>query len=347
MIMDKEKILSDYIDFKKLSISDKGKLKDTENYARAFIQSSKKDFSSFTESDLISFLNVIGKKYKVSSMNGIKALLKNLIKWYFTDWSSKFRNLDKICSSQKTTETYSSNQMLSKEDIEKLVQYETSPLWKAYWLTLFYGGFRPVEVCRLKWKELEFDKEGGAFIDFVCTKTKKRFCKYLNKEVVFYINQLKNNGSEYIFTSPVNKGEPIAKKSVNFRLNITSVKALGKKINPYILRHSIATILYNDDKNKESDVANQMGHNKNMKEKYSHLDKEKIREKSKGLFINPELTQEENDRIEKLENTIKEIRKIFCEGMESLSIFYSGDKELSKTFKNFSERARGKSVTTQ
>ena len=308
---EKELLLRDYLNYKRVSIKSKGKLKDVENYISGFLNVSQKSPKEFSEKELISYLNKISNKYSTETLNGIKAYTKNFIKWYFVDWSSRFRSLDNLCRTHKSLSPYKPEQMLTKEDIEKLVQIETEPFWKAFWLVLFYGGFRPSEVAKLKWKDIDFEKE-GAFVSLIATKTNNRFEKFLPENVCFYLKKLRDNKSEYVFPRPDLK-KPVSKTSIYYRLTMTSKKAFGKPINPYLLRHSIATILYNDDKLKADDVAQQMGHTKDMKFKYSHLSKEKIRERSKGLFINPELTPEENNKIKLLQEQLIESHKGFAE----------------------------------
>ena len=65
-------------------------------------------------------------------MNGIKAYLKNFVKWKFEDYSIRFRNLDKICRTEKPTKSYEPEQMLTKAEVEKLVKGETDLLYKVF-----------------------------------------------------------------------------------------------------------------------------------------------------------------------------------------------------------------------
>ncbi len=314
--MTKKQVLKDYLDYKAIGIKSQRKLKDLEFTTNDFLNSSKKDIAKFVEKDLINHLNKISERYSVSSINGIKANLKNFIKWYFIDCSSRFRNLDTLCRQQKAGATYQPEQMLSKEDIKKLVDGENSIFWKAYFLVLFYSGSRPCEVCSLKWDQIDFE-EDGAFIKIYSEKNKEFFDKFIPKDVVFYLKQLQNNNSDWVFPSPQKEGEAISVKGVQYRLRELSKKVLGKHINPYLLRHSIATLLYNDNSiTDKNDVANQMGHNKNMEKKYSHLSKDKLRERARKIWIKqPQLTPEEKDKIKSLEENVEALRKMIVESM--------------------------------
>jgi integrase len=160
----------------------------------------------------------------------------------------------------------------------------------------FYGGFRPIEVCQLKWKDITFDKE-GCYVKTISNKNHREFQKYLPEDVCFYIRKLKERSfnSEYLFpTKRTNKhgisvGDmPMTRSGVYQHLIPLAKRVLNKHVNPYILRHSIATILYNRDDLKDDDVAQQMGHSKAMKMTYNNLSIEKIRARMKKIWIKPE-----------------------------------------------------------
>ena len=307
--MAKQQTLKDYLEYKATGVKSQRKLSDLRFLVNDFLNSSKKKVDDFEEKDLINHLNKISERYSVSSMNGIKANLKNFVKWYFIDWSSRFRNLEKLCRQQKASATYQPEQMLSKEDMKQLVDGEKSISWKTYFLLQFYSGSRPCEICSLKWKQIEFEDD-GAFIKIYSEKNKEYFNKFVPEDVVFYLKQLQNNNSEWVFPSPSKEGQHLSVKGVQFRLKKLSQEVFGKHINPLILRHSIATILYNDDDIKDkNDVAKQMGHSKNMEQTYSHLSKEKLRERARKIWIKqPRLTPEEKNKIEVLEKEVGRLK---------------------------------------
>lgn len=307
----KPQILKEFLDYKRTTINSESKIKDIEYYIKMLLNHTKKPMSQFNEKDLINLFNMIKDKYATGTQNGIKIYLKTFIKWYYEDYSSRFKNLDKLCQSQMTNPTYSPEQMLKKEDIEKLILNEPTFFWKSFLGVLFYGGFRPSEVCKLKWKDLTFDVD-GCYIKTFSNKNHKEFIKFVPKNVAFYLEKLKTNNSEWVFPSPIKKGKPIISKAVYFRLKVLSKKSLGKQINPYLLRHSVATILYGRDDIKDDDVAKQMGHSKSMKSKYVHNNLEVLRNKAKQMWIKtedlPENEREElQGQINTLNNQIKEL----------------------------------------
>ncbi len=310
--MKNEKVLNDYLSYKRTSVKTENKIKDIKRYIELLLNSFPKSLQAVKEKDLVDFLNEMSKKYETGGLNGLKAYIKNFIKWHYEDWSSRFRNLDKLCRSEKADRTYNPKDMLSKEEVEKIVQGEPILKWKAYFMVLFYGGFRPGEVCSLKWSQIDFNKDDGAYISIFSQKNKEHFNKFIPSHVAKYLKLIQTNDSEWVFPSSKKhrKDQPIKEKAGYVRLVKLSQKVLGKPVNPYCLRHSIATILYDDDDINDEDVANHMGHTKNMKKTYSNLSESRLKERAKKVWIKaedlPEKKKHELEtRIEKLEGFIK------------------------------------------
>jgi integrase len=325
---DKGTILKDFLEFKKTTAHSKTGVVVYQFFVGKFLKSTKKPLEDITENEVVDFINKASKKYSIGSMNQLKVMLKCFIHWHYSDYSTRFRNLNKICSNQKKNNTYNSEQMLTKEDIEKLVQGETEPRWKAFWLLLFYGGFRPAEVCKLEWKNVLLNKE-GAYIKVYVEKNHKEFEKFIPENVCFYLRKLQDNHSRYVFPrirahtgiTKIPVGDmPIANNSPYQRLIPLARRTLGKHVNPYILRHSIATILYNRDDLKDDDVAQQMGHSKAMKQTYNNLSREKLRERMKKIYVQAEeLPPEKKVELEKEMEIMKKEMKFLSEKYDDLA----------------------------
>ncbi len=310
--------LQKHIEFKKTSVKSKGKLQDIERYLKLFMSSTNEPLSKLDENDLAKFFNSLD--YSIGTINGIKSYVKVFIKWYYPDWSSRFRNLDKLCKLQKTQRAYEPEQMLSLKEVEKLIKEEKDLMFKVYWLVFFYGGFRPSEACNLKWEDVYFEPK-GLIIKLHTSKTGKDFYKALPKNAEQYLKQWKKSKtSEWVFpsSSALSHGETIGARSVCARLKRHSKKVLGKEVVPYQLRHSIATILYGDDQKKDDVVAEQLGHNKSMRSVYMNLDTDKIKERARRLWIKPEKLSPEKkheleERIKNMEEQEIKTRKMVIE----------------------------------
>jgi integrase len=200
--------------------------------------------------------------------------------------------------------------MISKDDFEKIIKTEKDIFWKAYLSTHFYGACRTSEVCHLKWKDFDFDsdKDGGSYFNVYSKKNKRTFLKYLPKDATYFIKQLQNNESEFIF---FRDNKLLDRKRAYYHMTQLSKKAIGKKIDLSILRHSIATINYGKDI-KDDIIAQQMGHSKSMKHNYIHNDKEKLKANAKKIYIGelpPEKKLELEKQIAEQNEKITELRK--------------------------------------
>lgn len=315
--MNKLAILHNHLEFKKTSVNSKDKLKDIERYLGMFLNSSKKPLDKFGEEEVIRFLNSLN--YSIRTTNDIKNHIKVFIKWYYPDWSLRFRNLDKLCKQQKPEMAYQPEQMISIEEFKKLVETENNLMWKTYWLVLFYGGFRPSECCKLKWENVFFESK-GVVIKLHATKTNKDFYKALPEESSQMLGELKRQShSDFLFPSPFQKNDCIRSRSVCSRLKRLSQKAIGREVVPYAVRHSIATILYNDKTKDDDDVAHQLGHTKNMKQVYTHLNSEQIKDNVRSLFIQSKpLTKEERDRLKVMTNSFSDLMSILVKNKVSV-----------------------------
>lgn len=323
--MKKNKVLEDYIKYKKTRVNSINKINDIEFQIKNFIYFKRKELKDLNESDLVEYITKISNKYAPWTLIILKSYIKNFIKWYYVDWSARFRNLDNICRSNKPPSSFTANDMLTFEDVEKIIKTENSPFWKAYFLSLFYGGNRATEVCLLKWKDIEFEEDGGAYFTIFSRKNNKEFTKYIPPKQAFYLKQLQNNNSEFVFSK--SNGTPIGRKGALWRFKKVSKKALGKDLKLQTLRHSIATTLYSNEKLKDDDVANQMGHSKSMKNVYVHKNKQKLKEIAKNIYIEtenlpPEKKLEFEKRIEFLEKELQEqpekTMKLFLERLEQI-----------------------------
>ncbi|MFA5992087.1 MAG: tyrosine-type recombinase/integrase [Candidatus Pacearchaeota archaeon] len=309
--------LKEYIDYKRITVKSEKKIEDIRRIVGELLLVVGKDKETFQEKDLINHFNSY-KTYKKKGetipygpgyTNYIKDLVKEFLKWYYPDWSLRFRNLNRICKHQPVPRKYDPDDILTKDDVQKLVQAEHSLFWKVWFLVYFYGGFRPVEVCKLLWSQVTFESE-GAFIKVYSKKNNKSFLKFIPEDVVYYLKQLQGNESKWVFPSPIEKrrNKPISEDTPYYRLTKLSEKVLGKKINPYLLRHSIATILYNEDSLKDDDAANQMGHSISMKKVYNDLSESKIKDRARKIYIKTEdLPPEKKRELElQMQQQIKE-----------------------------------------
>ena len=305
----KEEIIKHYIIFRSTDCKSKDALSNYTRYIAKFLESIKKPLREIDNRHLTIYTNKISNKFSQTTLNVIKPLLKNFVKWLWYDYPLRFRELDKLCRTKKAVETYNPEDMLSEKEVGKIMNAERTVFWRAFWAIFFYGGFRPVEVTRLKWDRLMFEKDGTIIIKTRIEKNGKYAYKCIPIEPAKIINEFKKEAtSELIFVSgdPRRKGKAISEKSPHKHLVEVSQRAIGKSINPYILRHSIATILYNTAELPDDLVAEHMAHNESMKKTYNHLDEEKRIARSKKVWERKGMLSPEKKH--KLEKELQEIK---------------------------------------
>ena len=183
MPKDKETIIKEYITYRSIECKNSDAITNYERYIRRFLSKANKHLTNLNEAYLTDFVNEISTQFSQKSLNNIKPLFKNFIKWFFPDYSIKFRNLDKICKTKRAKSSYNPEQMLKEKEVKKLIEGETDLFWKVFWLVFFYGGFRGIDVVRLKWDMINFEKDGTTIIKAFIEKNQKTFYKCIPAEV--------------------------------------------------------------------------------------------------------------------------------------------------------------------
>ena len=177
--------------------------------------------------------------------------------------------------------------------------------------------------------------DGIVIIKSYVEKNKKTFYKALPKEITPLIEKWKSvNPSEYVFPSS-HGDKPIHPKTPNIRLARLSKRVLGKHVNPYLLRHSLATIKYNEDGADDDITANQLGHSKSMKNVYTHLDDDKLKTRAKKVWTNKK--EMPKDERENFQQQIDEMKIQYEELKKRIDVSY-----ISSTLKEAVGEIHGK-----
>lgn len=279
----------------------------------------EKDIRKMNLQELRSLLAIINtSRLSGYAKNDIKTDLKNLLKYLFSDWSSRFANLEdiRLTSNPRNEKKLNSQALLQKEDIEKIMKHETSMFWKALFMTQYEGGLRTQEVRFLKWEDIKFNVDGDiSEINIYAPKTKKARPIFV-KEATFYLQKLKEEQENlkekglYVFHAKRDINKPITKSAVAMWFRMITKKALGRQGWNYLLRHSRATELYRlakQGKIAKDTVTEFMGHSEDMSKIYSHFDKKEIKEMLKNQVYKLEELPEEKKH--ELEEEISELRR--------------------------------------
>lgn len=207
-----------------------------------------KDFDKASIQDLKSLVIGIDQTdYCESTKKEIKIYIKKLYKWIYNEeeypeivrWiKPQTRRIEKI----KLPE-----EMLSEDDVQKLIDYASKARDKAFVSTLYESGCRIGELLFLRIKNLKID-EYGAILLIPPMKTGSRRVRIISSTpyLTKWINEhpSRNDPNAYIWLN--NKGTALSYGWVQGKLSKLGLKAgIKKKLNPHNFRHSRATHLAN------------------------------------------------------------------------------------------------------
>lgn len=314
------KILSDFLDSCSKTAG-KGTLVKIERQLLYFVDIIEKQLNQKpTLEELEHFLGLLKDK---RDRQKLKANIKRFLKWKWKDFelleSFDFR------WSRPLALKYSESDVLTDEDVEKLVRQAQSLMWKSAFILAFETGMRPSELINLKWKDIRF-KEDNNTADIVIYSKKTRETRiYPVLNSVVHLKRWKQEYSypdvkpeDYVFPgykSVNNKIVPARERSITTHGILFALKRTAKKIGisedrmtTYLMRHSRATELY--QKMPEQVVEKLLGH-KGMAKFYTHLSNEKARQELLNKIYNiKELTAEEKNeyqkKIEAIESELKQ-----------------------------------------
>jgi len=316
---EQKEIVKDYLQYRAGSCAPR-KLEDIKRHVVSWHHIFEKDYDNINLKDIRDFLALLNNsKRELSVKNEIKTNLKNFLRWRFRDWSLKFDDLRDIKTRQGLNERkINSNTILKRENIEQIMKTENRIFWKTFFITLYETGFRPGELRNLRWDNIKFNVKGNiSEISIYSTKTKKARVVYV-KEATKFLQKLMDeqektgNKSEIVFHSPADKNKSLTKSSLTLWLNALSLKALGRKIHPYIVRHSRATELYRLAKQNKiaKDVAiDFMGHSEDMSKVYTHLNKEEVKQILTSVYNFEDIPKEKKHKLEQEVGILKERMK--------------------------------------
>ena len=212
---------------------------------------------------------------------------------------------------------------VKKEEIEAIMNEERRLIWKAFFMALYESGLRPIELRTITWDRINLNSDGDLTeLNIFATKTSKARSVYV-KEATKYLKKLKEtrkDNNPLVFPSPRDPSVPISKNLVAMWLNRISRKTIGRKIHPYLLRHSRATQLY---KKIPVEAQKVLGHSRDMRDVYLHLDKEDVKQAMKNIMYSlDDIPQEKRDELEegflKLREEVKRLESNYKKEIKNI-----------------------------
>lgn len=91
--------------------------------------------------------------------HGLKVHVKRFLKFQYPDWVTRFNGLREIKAKtpKMNKEKFNENTLLTKEDIETIMNKESDLTLKTFFIALYETGMRPSELRKLKWGDIEFN----------------------------------------------------------------------------------------------------------------------------------------------------------------------------------------------
>lgn len=292
----------------------------------------EKAFDNLDLKTLESYMTLLNKSDRTAyTKNGVKTYLRRFIKSKYKNWSERFEELDciRLASNPFNEEKINHSVLLTGEEIEKILLKEESLFWKTYFICLYESGMRPSELRKMQWKDIKFNVDNEiSELQIFATKNNKSKTVYVEKGT-HYLKKLKKESdaeADYVFPSPYKErsNEPINKSTVSVWFNRLTEKAIGRKVFPYILRHTRAKELYLNPLIDDTIVQKFLGHSASMKKFYVALSRQDVKDAATQIIYKTEdLPPEKKHKLEKLIEELKkkvdemgEVNKVMDKGKE-------------------------------
>ena len=247
---------------------------------------------------MINYVAYLEKKFNRGTPDTYKAIMKIFYKWFYSNymrWKPLHeRDFPELVAWMKIRTNNGHKklpeELLTQEDVKKLVEYTHSFRNKALIMLLYDGALRISEALDIKLKHLVFDDYGGCVI--VDGKTGMRKLRlidsipylkeYINKEYPF-----KDDPDKNLFV--VIEGIGVKKDAIGHRLDDRGVRiafnrikaraGIKKKVNPHLFRHSRLTELAKYLTEQELKIFAGWTAGSNMAQVYIHLSGKDVEDK--------------------------------------------------------------------
>jgi len=307
--------INDYLDYRKArGLNNQSKLADVRKDIIHLRAVAEKDLSKLNLQEIIKLASLIKSSgYSQYYINEILVNLKRYIKFKNPNINLEDVRLIKEPTSKKPI---SNSDLLTKEDVEKLIKHEPKMFWKAFLITQYEGGLRTKETRFLRWEDIQFNSDGDlSTLNIFATKTKKKREIFV-KEATFYLKKLREEQENlkeigvYVFHTKNDFNEPVSRANISMWMSRLSKRVLGRPCHNYLLRHSRGNELYQLSKQGKvsKDIAMAfMGHSQEMSKVYTHDKAKEIKEMLKNQIYKIEDIPEEKKH--KLELELEEVNK--------------------------------------
>ena len=231
-----------------------------------------KDFKDMTKGDMENFVSSLGElQPKTWSTYG--AFIKSFFKWLYN--SDQYPpNVRWIKTSVKSKDNKLPTDLLTKDEINSMVEAADNPRDKALILILYESACRVGEIANLRLKDITFDEYGAVII--VNGKTGMRRIRLIEcvPEIVEWVNNHPNkvDRENYLFVSFNDFGQGLCIRSMAYIVKLLAKYAgIKKRVHPHLFRHTRLTELAKDFTESELKVIAGWTGSSTMAGVYVHL----------------------------------------------------------------------------
>lgn len=283
-----------------------------------------------------------GRPYKQNTLFDHVSILKQFLLWMIENEYIILpeKKVKAIKTPRKDTITKTASQLLTPEEVKVLIKASRSSRDRAMIMTLYEGGFRPGEVCQLKWRDMKSDPNGIA----VNVNFKTGITRYIRLVMAKkYISEwradypLPITPESFVFLNE--KRLPLTWAAMAVQINRIAKRAgMTKHITPHLFRHSRITHLLREGAS-ESVVKMMMwgSLNTDMLMTYAHLTGGDVDAEISRLYGLDTKAGKKSARLEPRIcpscNLINPPGEDYCRGcMEALTIHAVADEEAIRRF---------------
>ncbi|PHS12928.1 MAG: hypothetical protein COA78_07810 [Blastopirellula sp.] len=282
LLTSEKKIIDNFVRYVSITSKSKTRLENNRRSLTHFRIITGIPFDDVTLENLRHYLALLNFSYMTSaSRNDLKASIKRFLRWRYDNWSSRFDELrDLRLDTRRNEGKINASSIIKKNEVEVIVRAESRLNWKTFFLCLFETGFRPKEVRTLRWGDISFNVRGNVSrISIVATKTSRARSAFVQGATQFLEEHRKMqrySPNDLVFPALRDPSSPVGKDVVSKWLKGLTLKALGRSVTPYIVRHSRATELYLDPKVPDKIAQKILGHSSSMSDVYTHMSDEDV-----------------------------------------------------------------------
>lgn len=260
------------------------------------------------KSILIAFLSLVNKSdLEAATKNEIKKHLKRFVlntpKYKHDEGVREALDLFKL-ENDTNHEKVNPDTIVKPNEINLLMRKTDSIKYKTLIITSWETAARPEELLKAKWEQVNLDKKTIRLFSNKTAKAEKGGWRTLPiNESVAHLARLKeewdfDNRTDKDFIFVGNKrAQGLSNDAWNVALKALSLKALGRAVYPYLIRHGRLTEIQDSMPSKAyEDFA---GHSLEMATRYRHPSQARLLETmKKHLYSMKQLTKEQREELE-------------------------------------------------